>query len=548
MKVMDRMGGRKKYQFEIFGAVAIGLFSFGITSFVASSFFSPRDSHAETDISTVIENEGGYTLSATSSQDTVQMNVAVAPGGVMGVAKDTINVKSNAPNGYKIFVSMDDASSNALNKDTTGETTPVTASIDATSGTFAIPAVLDLNSWGFAIANGTTGAPVNSFSPAYNPEVPDKTTKWAEMPVKGEEQVLQTITEPDNTTGIDLDVYYGVNADVTKPSGVYKGTVTYTAVAMTNTGAAEIASISPNKTKKINGGEAMTISTLYTFPASEAQDSSNLITVTIGGKACTGTGADGAIATADLSNNSDGYLVISCTAPANNSGKYDVNINIPKYDKDIIISNALQYWVDTAQASNLCESLSFDPTTMKVNAASAYYGQANCDLSDISGLDIYEDQWDDTKTAAENTADAGLTWNSDNSVLTIEEGYHTEQQVNSQSSGSVTLVDLGTGTSFNVSSYPGYQNFTTNNFFVSTITSVSGSAGNGLYYSGSDSHISGSYSGSSSTGLVKSYNASTGIMSMYINLSGSASGHCSYSGSQSSNYSQTGTVHAYLVY
>lgn len=41
------------------------------------------------------------------------------------------------------------------------------------------------------------------------------------------------------------------------------------------------------------------------------------------------------------------------------------------------------------------------------------------------------------------------------------------RNVISQSGGSVTLVDLGTGTSFDVSSYPGYQNFTVDNFMIS---------------------------------------------------------------------------------
>ena len=448
MRIIARQGGITEQQFQLFGAIAIGLFSFGLTAFVASSFFSAHESHAETDIAAIIENNGGYTLSATNSSDTIEMNVAAAPGGVMGVAKDTLNVKSNAPNGYKVYVAMNDTEDNSLVKDTTGETTPIVGAIDATSGTFSTPAALDLNSWGFAIANGTTGAPENSFSPSYNPAVPDKTTKWAEMPVKGEEQVLQTITTPDNTSGVDLDVYYGVNADVTKPSGVYKGTIAYTAVAMTNTGAVEIASVSPNKTKKINGGEELTITTLYTIPAASAIDTGNPITVTFGGKACTGTGADGAIALADLSNNSDNYLVIHCVAPANNSGKYDMNLKIPKYAKDIIMSNALQYWVDTSVASNLCESLSFDPSNLKVSAASAYYGQANCDLSDIANLNVYDDQWDDSKTDAENTADAGLTYDTTAGTLTIEAGYHTEQTVNSQSGGYGTIRDIVTIVNF----------------------------------------------------------------------------------------------------
>lgn len=61
---------------------------------------------------------------------------------------------------------------------------------------------------------------------------------------------------------------------------------------------------------------------------------------------------------------------------------------------------------------------------------------------------------------------------------------------------------LGTGTSFDVSNVPGYQNLTVDNFIVDCGTyTVSGS---------------GTYCGScsNSSSLVKSYNASTGILTI----------------------------------
>ena len=40
MRIIARQGGITEQQFQLFGAIAIGLFSFGLTAFVASSFFS----------------------------------------------------------------------------------------------------------------------------------------------------------------------------------------------------------------------------------------------------------------------------------------------------------------------------------------------------------------------------------------------------------------------------------------------------------------------------------------------------------------------------
>ena len=73
------------------------------------------------------------------------------------------------------------------------------------------------------------------------------------------------------------------------------------------------------------------------------------------------------------------------------------------------------------------------------------------------------------------------------------------------------MVDLGTGTSFNVSSYPGYQSFTIDNFIISTI-SIS-SAGPSRSYSGWSCTNSPNISLEGST-LTKNYNSSTGILSL----------------------------------
>ncbi len=73
------------------------------------------------------------------------------------------------------------------------------------------------------------------------------------------------------------------------------------------------------------------------------------------------------------------------------------------------------------------------------------------------------------------------------------------------------IIDLGTGTSFNVSSYSGYESFTIDNFLVvPTVTSQ------GKSLSGTDQNEN--HSGSATFSLNKSYNASTGILTVSSNV------------------------------
>lgn len=77
------------------------------------------------------------------------------------------------------------------------------------------------------------------------------------------------------------------------------------------------------------------------------------------------------------------------------------------------------------------------------------------------------------------------------------------------------VVLLGTGNSFNVSSYEGYANFTIDNFIIEAT---------GIYTSGSaQDNLRGSLSMSkSTTNVTKTYNASTGAFSVSTGHSNSA--------------------------
>ncbi|MBQ3352147.1 hypothetical protein IJG91_00565 [Candidatus Saccharibacteria bacterium] len=115
---------------------------------------------------------------------------------------------------------------------------------------------------------------------------------------------------------------------------------------------------------------------------------------------------------------------------------------------------------------------------------------------------------------------------------------------------------MGTGTSFDVSSYPGYQSFTTDNFLISDVTNASIPTNTTTYpfadagWARGVRHPVGYYGGNISE--TKNYNSSTGILTFYI--TGSGSGGAVETGCSSncqrlvySNSANT-TVHAYLVY
>ena len=182
---------------KIVGGITVGLFSFAFSAMFASSVFVASDAHAAVDIAAVVSTGGNYSISVSSSSldSTIELDATATATGTMAIAKDTLNVKSNAPNGYQIYVAMArdndcESNCNALKNSATS------AYIPAVSATFDTPRVLTSNTWGYAIAKNGIGAPENSFSTAYSTEAPDSGTLWAAMPIKGEDQAIQTITTP----------------------------------------------------------------------------------------------------------------------------------------------------------------------------------------------------------------------------------------------------------------------------------------------------------------------------------------------------------------
>lgn len=87
------------------------------------------------------------------------------------------------------------------------------------------------------------------------------------------------------------------------------------------------------------------------------------------------------------------------------------------------------------------------------------------------------------------------------------------------------LVYLGVGQSFNVkNSYPTkYTQFTADNFLIKQIKHFNGGGSSGYAYRGARTYA-GTWSGTDTFSISKSYNASTGVLTIAMNDTGSSSG------------------------
>ena len=163
---------------------------------------------------TVINATVGSTISISTS-GTVNLAITPSSSGSATSASDSVAVSTNNTLGYKLQLADADATNTLANGGN---------SIAAASGSFASPAPLTNNTWGFRVDNagtfgaGPTSAQLNAAS---------LSGTWAQVPIAASPVQLKstsTTATSDTTT-----VWYGAMADTTKPNGTYTDTVTYTA-------------------------------------------------------------------------------------------------------------------------------------------------------------------------------------------------------------------------------------------------------------------------------------------------------------------------------
>lgn len=112
------------------------------------------------------------------------------------------------------------------------------------------------------------------------------------------------------------------------------------------------------------------------------------------------------------------------------------------------------------------------------------------------------------------------------------------------SSEGTRIYDLGTNTSFNVSNYSGYNNFTATNFICEPVN-LSKKVTTTFTHDGDAGGVSGTAYNNSSYSLSKSYDASTGILQVTSRLVSTVD-YAKTAGSDP-HVNILGQVHAYLL-
>ena len=204
----------KLYQNFIFNpkwykTFALGLFAF-LCAYVVAGTFTPVQSSDAQEV-TIHNSASGYYVTITNSDD-LTLNVDATPIGSIATANDTVNVKTNAPTGYQLYVSA--SSSNIYNSTDTSHSQPYLSPV---TGTLDDKKALGQNTWGFSLDDAST---MELASTAIWSGVPDTSTT-----------LISETSGPEYATGVNTQIYYGVNANTTLPAGNYSTTIFYTALA-----------------------------------------------------------------------------------------------------------------------------------------------------------------------------------------------------------------------------------------------------------------------------------------------------------------------------
>lgn len=167
----------------------------------------------DTSIVTVIVDK----VISVSSANTVSFTVIPTTDGVLSNDSDIVTVSTNSTLGYNLSISASDA--------TAVLTGSPSGTIPASANTYATPAVLANNTWGYAVPS------LGAFDASYATETNSSTStsKWAGMPILASLQNIKStssVASGDTTT-----VWYAAKANFSTPAGTFTDIVTYTALA-----------------------------------------------------------------------------------------------------------------------------------------------------------------------------------------------------------------------------------------------------------------------------------------------------------------------------
>ena len=274
-----------------------------------------------TDVNVSIE--GAWTVSI-SSDSNLNVNLTPTSSGVVNTATDNVNIYTNTPNGYQLYLNSTTGSTDIYNNtDTEQERNHFTA----TTGTKASPVSLTSNSWGYSLASSPT------------------TFSKVEASSSASDSLISSGSKTSGT-GDNLGVTYGFKADTKLTPGTYTTSVTYTAVA--EVPSYTISSVSPNNFSVSDINQPITIIT--TTPATELglgtitariTDSTNTNSVNLTN--CTET-------TVTVSGTS--YRAASCTYPGGlpvSINNYKVELTSSWHSATYVLNNAITIYQATMQ-------------------------------------------------------------------------------------------------------------------------------------------------------------------------------------------------------
>lgn len=158
-------------------------------------------------------------ISVTTSSTVSISLTPTSASAVESSASDTVTVNTNDTAGYTLKLSDADTNTNLVSG---------ANNLAASANTYASPATLAVNTWGYGIGG------VGTFSASYSAEnnATGSTLKWAGMPSSASPQTIKTTAA---TASNDVTtVWYGVAVNNTQASATstpYTDQVTYTATA-----------------------------------------------------------------------------------------------------------------------------------------------------------------------------------------------------------------------------------------------------------------------------------------------------------------------------
>ena len=347
------------------GTARRNVFRFGLSSvtilfilaflFVPYFFLDKADAVTTSQVNVQVNGSDFYlNFSPGYNNGNVEMNgvnPAVSSGnnkGSLNVAKKILNVDTNGQY-YYVFLSMS-GNDGYLRRNGTGDS--ANTKISPANGTYAAPAKLETNEWGFALVTSnflTDTTKEDRYYPKYQLDdgtftpyswngastTAHYTAKYAQVPVYNptESQYPVMIKSDSNNAGFKVDdgrdvnipVYYGVMVDTNLWSGEYTGEIAYTAIASGN----DINNTSSNieVLKNFGGpGDTLTIQTNLRGYGLASDD----IQVSLKQSDNTSNSVDCLNSVPEIGEN--GTTTITCTLGEGAADvQYDVYVEIPTY-------------------------------------------------------------------------------------------------------------------------------------------------------------------------------------------------------------------------